>query len=183
MAHNLRLASWEPGTPASFEATPLGTSPKGGGFSCALSVCCCTRLQPYIQRCRADASAKSLDIWKNTVVFFHLVLRQTTRTLFSSQGAPAIFFWYRRKTVMQGLKPQSPHHCLLRGVACGGLKPCSVTYTLASNDVWCPNYRKKILGGKRATFVEQEIRRICETNTWTRGADPRASRSCASLSK
>src|SRR6266487_5660252 len=126
MAHNLRLASWEPGTPASFEATPLGTSPKGGGFSCALSVCCCTRLQPYIQRCRADASAKSLDIWKNTVVFFHLVLRQTTRTLFSSQGAPAIFFWYRRKTVMQGLKPQSPHHCLLRGVACGGLKPCSV---------------------------------------------------------
>src|SRR5450755_1871450 len=36
--------------------------------------------------------------------------------------------------------------------------------------VWCPKYRKKILVGKLATFVEQEIRRICETNTWTIGA-------------
>ncbi len=31
-------------------------------------------------------------------------------------------------------------------------------------------YRKKILVGKLATFVEQEIRRICETNIWTIGA-------------
>jgi hypothetical protein len=83
-------------------------------------------LKPYIQRCRAFAAANSLYIRNNTVVFLHLVLRQTTRTLFSSQGATAIFLLYRRKTVMQGLKPQSPHHCLLRGVACGGLKPCSV---------------------------------------------------------
>ena len=33
MAHNLRLASWEAGTPASFEAQSLGTYPQGGGFS------------------------------------------------------------------------------------------------------------------------------------------------------
>jgi len=58
-----------------------------------------------------------------------------------------------------------------------------VTYKLAYHFVWCPKYRKKILVGKLATFVEQEIRRICETNIWTIGADPRASRSCAFLSR
>ena len=31
-------------------------------------------------------------------------------------------------------------------------------------------YRKKILVGKLAPCVEQEIRRICEANTWTIGA-------------
>jgi REP element-mobilizing transposase RayT len=31
-------------------------------------------------------------------------------------------------------------------------------------------YRKKILVGKLAAFVEQEIRRICEANAWTIGA-------------
>ena len=45
-----------------------------------------------------------------------------------------------------------------------------VTYKLAYHFVWCPKYRKKILVGKLATFVEQEIRRICEANTWTIGA-------------
>jgi putative transposase len=42
-----------------------------------------------------------------------------------------------------------------------------VTYKLAYRFVWCPKYRKKILVGKLATFLEQEIRRICEANTWT----------------
>lgn len=32
------------------------------------------------------------------------------------------------------------------------------------------SYRKKILVGKLATFIEQEIRRIGEANTWTIGA-------------
>jgi len=45
-----------------------------------------------------------------------------------------------------------------------------VTYKLAYHFVWCPKYRKRILTGKIAAFVEQEIRRICENNTWTRGA-------------
>jgi putative transposase len=45
-----------------------------------------------------------------------------------------------------------------------------VTYKLAYHFVWCPKYRKKILAGKLSTFVEQEIRRICEANTSTRGA-------------
>ena len=45
-----------------------------------------------------------------------------------------------------------------------------VTCKLAYHFVWCPTYRKKILVGKMATFLEQEIRRICEANTWTRGA-------------
>jgi REP element-mobilizing transposase RayT len=44
------------------------------------------------------------------------------------------------------------------------------TYKLAYHFVWCPKYRKRILTGKMAAFVEQEIRRICEINTWTIGA-------------
>jgi putative transposase len=46
----------------------------------------------------------------------------------------------------------------------------NVTYTLSYHFGWCPKYRKKILVGKLAAFVEQEIRRICEANTWTIGA-------------
>jgi putative transposase len=45
-----------------------------------------------------------------------------------------------------------------------------VTYKLAYHFVWCPTYRKKILVGKIATFLEQEIRRICAENTWNSGA-------------
>ncbi|HEY3993327.1 MAG TPA: IS200/IS605 family transposase [Ktedonobacteraceae bacterium] len=45
-----------------------------------------------------------------------------------------------------------------------------VTYKLAYHLVWCPKYRKKILVGKLATFLEQKIRRICEANAWTIGA-------------
>src|SRR6266480_1295781 len=45
-----------------------------------------------------------------------------------------------------------------------------VTYKLGYHFVWCPKYRKKLLVGKLAAFVEQEIRRICEANTWTIGA-------------
>lgn len=45
-----------------------------------------------------------------------------------------------------------------------------VTYELAYHFVWCPNYRKRILTDKIATFVEQEIRRLCEVNQWVVGA-------------
>ena len=45
-----------------------------------------------------------------------------------------------------------------------------VTYKLAYHFVWCPKYRKKILVGKIATFLEQEIRRICAENAWLIGA-------------
>ncbi len=58
-----------------------------------------------------------------------------------------------------------------------------VTYKLAYHFVWCPKYRKKILVGKLATFVEQEIRRICEANTLDDRRSQCASRSCASLSQ
>jgi putative transposase len=52
-----------------------------------------------------------------------------------------------------------------------------VTYTLASHFVWCPKERKKILTGKLAMCVEQEIRCSGEANTWAIGvlsvqADP-----------
>jgi len=45
-----------------------------------------------------------------------------------------------------------------------------VTYKLAYHFVWCPKYRKRILTGKIATFVEEELHRICDANTWTIGA-------------
>jgi len=44
-----------------------------------------------------------------------------------------------------------------------------VTYKLAYHFVWCPTYRKKILVGKLAAFLEQEIRRLGFANTWTIG--------------
>lgn len=45
-----------------------------------------------------------------------------------------------------------------------------VTYKLAYHFVWCPKYRKKLLVGKPALFVEQELRRICEARQWSIGA-------------
>lgn len=36
--------------------------------------------------------------------------------------------------------------------------------------VWCLKCRKKILVGNIVPFVEQELRRICEANTWIIGA-------------
>jgi putative transposase len=45
-----------------------------------------------------------------------------------------------------------------------------VTYKLGSHFVWCPKYRKRLLTGKMAVFVEEEIRRLCEANEWTLGS-------------
>jgi ABC-type Na+ efflux pump permease subunit len=47
------------------------------------------------------------------------------------------FFVAEEKTVRQALKPQSPHHCLTLGVACGGLKPIYVIFGFSSpNAPW-----------------------------------------------
>ena len=45
-----------------------------------------------------------------------------------------------------------------------------VTYKIAYHFVWCPKYRKAILQGEVATFVESEIRRLCAENQWEIGA-------------
>jgi putative transposase len=45
-----------------------------------------------------------------------------------------------------------------------------VTYKLGYHFVWWPKYRKHILQGAIAPFVEQEIHRICEANAWAIGA-------------
>ena len=45
-----------------------------------------------------------------------------------------------------------------------------VTYKIGYHFVWCPKYRKSILTGEIATFVESEMRRLCEANGWTVGA-------------
>ncbi len=45
-----------------------------------------------------------------------------------------------------------------------------VTYKIGYHFVWCPKYRKSILTGKIAVFVESEIRRLCDAHKWTIGA-------------
>ena len=45
-----------------------------------------------------------------------------------------------------------------------------VPYKIAYHFVWCPKYRKQILLGEVAHFVETEIRRLCEANGWLIGA-------------
>ena len=45
-----------------------------------------------------------------------------------------------------------------------------VTYKIGYHFVWCPKYRKQVLTGEVAAFVESEIRRLCEANKWTLGA-------------
>jgi len=44
------------------------------------------------------------------------------------------------------------------------------TYKIGYHFVWTPKYRKDILTGKIATFVEEEIKRLCENNQWTIGS-------------
>ncbi len=45
-----------------------------------------------------------------------------------------------------------------------------VTYNIAFHFVWCPKYRKAILQGEVAIFVESELRRLCAANHWQIGA-------------
>jgi putative transposase len=45
-----------------------------------------------------------------------------------------------------------------------------VTHKIAYHFVWCPNYRKAVLTGAIAQFVESEMRRLCEENKWAIGA-------------
>src|SRR6266852_7972683 len=59
MAHNLRLASWEPGTPASFDATPLGTYPQGRRLFLSYFCVLLHFLKPYSRWCRAFVTAHS----------------------------------------------------------------------------------------------------------------------------
>src|SRR5258708_20227824 len=49
MAHSLRWASWEPGTPASFDATPLGTYPQGRRLFLSYFGLLLHFLKPYTQ--------------------------------------------------------------------------------------------------------------------------------------
>ena len=45
-----------------------------------------------------------------------------------------------------------------------------VTSTIAYHFVGCPKYRKQVLVGEIAQFIEAEIRRLCEENHWKIGA-------------
>ena len=45
-----------------------------------------------------------------------------------------------------------------------------VTYKIAYHFIWCPKYRKQVLTGEVAQFVESELRRLCAANGWTVGA-------------
>ena len=65
-------------------------------------------------------------LW-HTVPFLPQALRLGTRTVFCFQGTTSLFFLNEGKAEIQGLKPQSPNHWVSRPVACGGLKPHTVT--------------------------------------------------------
>jgi hypothetical protein len=71
---------------------------------------------------QSGLSERSGGLW-HTVVFLPLALRQRTRTRLGFQGTTDLFSHKERKAEMQGFKPPSPHHWVLRPVACGGLKP------------------------------------------------------------
>ena len=44
------------------------------------------------------------------------------------------------------------------------------TYKIGYHFVWCPKFRKAVLTGEIATFVEEEIKRLCEQNKWEVGS-------------
>jgi len=60
------------------------------------------------------------------------------------------------------------YHTLLRDMEEQHTK--HVTYKIAFHFVWCPKYRKAILVGDVAQFVEAEIKRLCQENKWMIGA-------------
>jgi hypothetical protein len=129
MAHTLRSASWEAGTPASFEAYSEEHTHQIGGFSCAIF--CRTTLALAVEWLPVPSLRKIADTLGNAVTFLRSTLRATTPTLFSFQGTRGIFSQRREKVEMhekQGLKPETPNLCHLSGEACGELKPFSVKF-------------------------------------------------------
>ena len=81
-------------------------------------------VQPMVS-CRRLGNSRYILV--NTVVFLLGALRSKTRTLFSFQDTTGLFSHRMSKPEMQGPKPQTLNHCLLRGMACGGIKPFFVS--------------------------------------------------------
>src|SRR5260370_25973829 len=82
MAHNLRLASWRRPTPASFTAAPLGTYPRGGGFSLLLFFTNVT-LPKAVEWLPVPSHVEIAYTSGNAVTFLRMALRHSTHTLFS----------------------------------------------------------------------------------------------------
>ncbi len=82
MAHNLRLASWRRPTPASFNAAPLGTYPRGGGFSLLLFFTNVT-LPKAVEWLPVPSRVERAYTSGNAVTFLRMALRHATHTLFS----------------------------------------------------------------------------------------------------
>jgi putative transposase len=79
----------------------------------------------------------------------------------------------KRQAFKQGLAALPPLICMVYHSILDNMKEQHtkhVTYKIGYHFVWCPTYRKNILTGKIAHFVESEIRRLCEANHWTIGA-------------
>jgi putative transposase len=57
--------------------------------------------------------------------------------------------------ILDGIKEQHTEH---------------VRYKRGYHFICCPAYRKAVLTGDVANFIESEIRRVCEPNHWTIGA-------------
>src|ERR1700686_2112062 len=83
MAHSLRFRRLGDANTRIFRCYSLGTYPKGGGFSCALSFDAAARAFSRGLATRAEAPANSVVHLDNTLVFLRMTLRHATRTLFS----------------------------------------------------------------------------------------------------
>src|SRR5260370_22905880 len=125
MAHNLRLASWRRPTPASFNAAPLGTYPRGGGFSLLLFFTSDT-LAKAVEWLPVPSHVERAYKSENAVTFLRMALRHATHTLFScSRYYESILL----RWVKSGNARAKAHTRLTAWVetaaACGGLKPVS----------------------------------------------------------
>ena len=126
MAHNLRLASWEAGTPASFEAHLRGRSTRSGGFSCALR--------------RRDAALPKpvewLPVASSIKIADNLVQRGNVFTPGPSPGNPYVIAFSRYSLSILSARMKSGNTgakaerrltpWVETAGACGGLKPSCV---------------------------------------------------------
>ncbi len=100
------------------------------------AVDCSRSIVAIAPRIPVPSLRKIADTVGNAVTFLRLALCQTTLTLFSSQGTTSIFCQRRAKVERQSeqrLYPRTPNHGLLRGEACGGLKPFDVILVASQN--------------------------------------------------
>ena len=107
-----------------FRGLFLGNIPnQAGGFSCAMLSDATRTLA--VEWLPVPSSIKIADTVGNAVTFLRLALRQTTRTLFSSQGTVDIFSHRRPKVEtarVETVRETRLTTAIESGMACGGFR-------------------------------------------------------------